>query len=281
MKSTEFFKPKDLNEAVNLLDKFKEEALIVNGGTDIIEKIAKEEVDPGAIVYIQDIEELHKIEENQDSVVIGGAASYLEVLESPCCQKFTGLMQAVEVIGSPPIREVATPAGNIATSAPAPDCNVMLIALEAEVVLASVEGERNVKVEDFFLGTYKNVMKPNEIIKGIKIPLPKENTKSGYYRLARRKGQDIAKVLIGVSMITEGEICKEIKIGLGALNATPVRVFSVEKALTGKNIHEALKEIRDVFPEEANPRESRFKEWKETVLNAAMERAIMKSYETV
>ncbi|MDW7669207.1 MAG: FAD binding domain-containing protein [Bacillota bacterium] len=281
MKSTEFFKPETLKEAVDLLNKYKEESLIVNGGTDIVEKIAKDEVDPGAIIYISDIEELRKIEEKEDSVVIGGSVTYREVLESPFCQKFPGLIQAVKVIGSPPIREVGTPAGNIATSAPAPDCNVMLIALEAELVLASVEGERRVKVEDFFRGTYKNVMKPNEIIKEIKIPLPKENAKSGYLRLARRKGQDIAKVLIGVSMVSEGEVCKEIKIGLGALNASPVRVYSVEKALTSNNIEETLKEIRNVFPEEANPRESRFKEWKETVLNSAIERAIMLTHETV
>ncbi|KKM10821.1 hypothetical protein SY88_12145 [Clostridiales bacterium PH28_bin88] len=274
---TEFFKPGTLEEALGLLDQFKENAVIVNGGTDIVEKIVSHEVEPEAIVYIRDIPECRGIEQNDGTLSIGGAVTYREIQESPLCTRIAGLIQAVSEIGSPPIRNVATPAGNIANAAPAADCNIMLLALEAEVVLACTGGERVVALQDIWLNPQETTIRKNELIRAIRIAIPSKDTSTAYVKMTRRKAQDISRVSVGVSLTLTGTFCQEIRIALGAVNKVPVRAYSLEKMMAGKEVETGLAEIRSVFPAEATPRKS----YKKLVTNAVIERAIRKAYETI
>ena len=278
MGTTEFFKPKTIEETLELLNQYNDEAVIVNGGTDIVEKIGEGKINPQAIVYIKDISELNKIREENGKIIIGGAVTYEAIETSKICNKVLGLIQAVSEIGSPPVRVVATPAGNLGTAAPASDCNVMMLALGAEVLVVSKNEERIIKLEDFFIKTNQTVLKSNELIKEIIIPEDAASSYNGYVRLARRKAQDIAKVLVGVSVTADNDICKDIKISLGALNAIPIRAYSLESMMIGKDIHEGLRQIRGIFPKEAKPRKSRFKRYKELVTNTVIQRAIKKAY---
>lgn len=276
---TEFFKPVDVNAATELLEKYKEKAVIVNGGSDIVEKIASRKVNPVAIIYVAGIQEMMQITEREGNIVIGGAVTYVQMLNSPVIQKIKGMVEAVRQLGSPGIRQVATPAGNIGTGAPSADCTTMLIGLGALVVLVSKSTERTVPIENFFLDTYKTVRQPNELIKEIYFPTPMAGDGSGYIRLARRKAQDIAKVLVSASLNVEEGVCKRAIIGLGALNATAVRGNSVEEGIKGKTRDEAIKYIQENFPKEAGLRPSRFTHYKELVTCVAVERAVAMAWD--
>ena len=271
---TEFFKPTDIKSAIALLEKYKDAAVIVNGGSDIVQPIAEGKLEPEAVIYIAGIKELQSISEREGKIVIGGAVTYTQMLKSPIIQKVPGLIEAVRQLGSPPIRHVATAAGNLGTGAPSADCTTMLLGLGAKIVLVSAGGERTLAVEDFFVKTYKTAIAPNELIKEIYFDAPKPGDGSGYIRLARRKSQDIAKVLVSASLTVKGGVCQKAIIGLGALNATAVRGASIEAGITGKKREEALAYIRQNFPKEAGLRESRFKHYKELVTCAAVERAV-------
>ncbi len=271
---TDFFKPTTINEAIELLNQYGDKAVIVNGGSDIVEKLTTGEKTPEAVIYIADIKELKNISENEGNVVIGGAVTYVEMLESPIIKKVKGMVEAVRQLGSPAIRQVATPAGNIGTGAPSADCTSMLMGLKAKVLVVNAMGERTIPIEDFFLSTYKTVLKPNDLIKEISFPAPKAGFGSGYIRLARRKSQDIAKVIVSASLSVEGGVCTEATIGLGALNATAVRGISLEEGIKGKNKEEALNFIGENFPKEAGLRPSRFTHYKELVTKVAVERAV-------
>jgi len=271
---TEFFKPTDIKSALELLEKYKDTAVIVNGGTDIVLKIAEGTLKPGATIYIADIKELKDITEREGKIVIGGAVTFAQMLESPIIQKVPGLVEAVRQLASPPIRRVATAAGNLGTCAPSADCSTMLIGLGAKVVLASANGARTVAVEELFVESYKTVIAPSELIREIYFDAPKTGDGSGYIRLARRKSQDIGNVLIGASLTVADGVCTKATIGLGALNATSVRAFSTEKAITGKNKEAALEYLRQNFPPEARLRDDRFKQYKELVTCTAVERAV-------
>ena len=271
---TEFFKPIDMKSTLGLLKQYQEGAVIVNGGSDIVEKINKGGVTPAAIIYIADIQELKQISRREGKIVIGGAVTYAEMLKSPIVQQVLGLVEAVRQLGSPPIREVATAAGNLGTAAPSADCTTMLMSLDTKIVLVSEGKERIVDIDKFFVKSYKNVIEPDELIKEIYFDEPNAEMGSGYIRLARRKSQDIGKVLVGASLTVREGICKNAIIGLGALNATAVRAVSIEAAITGKNKDEALAYIQSNFPKEAGLRESRFKSYKERVTCVAIERAV-------
>jgi len=274
---TDFLKPATLTEALSLLAQYGDRAVVVNGGTDIVAKITKGDVEPEAIIYIAEIPELKSIQERDDYLSIGGAVTYKEIIESPLCNKLSGLIQAVSEVGSPPIRNVATPAGNIANGAPAADCNVMLLALDADVVLASKDGERISKLPDILVAPFQTTIAKNELIKEIRIALPHSDTSSAYVKLTRRKAQDISRVSVGVFLSIAQGVCREIRIALGAVNKVPVRAYSLEKMLVGKEMEPGLQEIQGVFPAEASPRKS----YKKLVTGPIIERAIRKAWTTM
>lgn len=276
---TEFFKPTSVKEATELLKQYKDKAVIINGGSDIVEKISSGKITPEAIVYIADIEELTKISERDGNIVIGGSVTYIQMLNSPIIQKVKGLIEAVRQLGSPGIRQVATPAGNIGTGAPSADCITMLMGLEAKLLLVSEAGERNIPIEDFFLNTYQTILQPNELIKEIYFAAPKSGDGTGYIRLARRKAQDIAKVLVSASLNLEKGVCKRATIGLGAIRTTTVRGTSIEEGIMGKNKEDAMAYIRENFPKEAVLRASRYTHYKELVTCVAVERAVAMAWD--
>lgn len=275
---TEFFKPATLAEALDLLESYGEKAVIVNGGTDVVEKIAKGVVNPQAIVYIQDIPELKGIREEDGFIAIGGAVTYQEIEKSPICSKLPALMEAVSEIGSPAIRNVATPAGNIGTAVAAADCNVALVVLDAKIVLAGKNGERVVEVSSIFRDKGQTDINKNELIKEIRIPVPDADTCSSFVKLARRKAQDIAQVSVAVSIKVKEGVCQDIKIALGAVNPVPVRAATLEKQMIGKEVEKGLAEIKGIFPPEATLRDDRFKPYKEQVTSVIIGRAIKKAY---
>lgn len=276
---TDFFKPANVNEAVSLLDRYQDKAVIVNGGSDIVEKIAGGRKKPEVIIYINDMDELKKITESEGKITIGGAVTYVQMLNSPIIQRVKGMVEAISQLGSPAIRQVATAAGNIGNGAPSADCTTMLMGLEAKVVVVNAAGERVVPIEEFFVSTYRTVLQPGDLIKEIYFMASKEGDGTGYYRIARRKAQDIGKVLVSVSLTVEKGICTRAAIGLGALNATAVRGTSIEAAMIGKNKEESLSYIRDNFPKEAGLRPSRFTHYKELVTCVAVERAVRMAWE--
>jgi len=271
---TEFYKPTNLKSALELLEKHKGTAVIVNGGSDIVQKISDGLVEPGAIIYVADVAELKSITERDGKIVIGGAVTYDAMLNNPLIQKVPGLVLAVRQLASPAIRRVATPAGNIGTCAPSADCTTMLVALGAKVVLASAGGEQEVAVEALFTGSYKTTIANNELIKEICFDAPKTGDGSGYIRLARRKAQDIGNVLVGASLTVKDGVCTKANIGLGALAPTSIRGADIEVAIVGKNKDAALEYVRKIFPKDAKLRDDRFKDYKELVTCTAVERAV-------
>lgn len=271
---TKFYKPLNLDNGIKLLNKYKDKAVIVNGGSDIVIDISNKKIRPEVIMYVEGIKELQGIKEQGGQIVIGGAVTYLQIQQSPICKTIKGLMESISNLGSPQIRSIATVAGNIGTAAPAADCNTMLMALRAKVVLISTRGERTVPIEKCFLERNKTVIESDEIIKEIYFDSLAKNNGTGYYRVARRKSQDIGKVLAGVSLRVKNGVCTDATIALGALNATVVRGKSLEEALIGKNKQQALEYIRNNFPIEAGLRTSYFKHYKELVTSFVIERAI-------
>lgn len=273
MQVAEFFRPEDLQQALSLLAEYREKAAVVNGGSDIVEDISKGKIKPDAIVSISGIRELGGIREDGGMLRIGGTVTYRQMLASDACQRFRGLIRAVSQVGSPAIRIVGTPAGNLGTAAPAADCATMLLALDAQVVLQCGEGQRTVPLTDFYYGRGKTQRRPDELIVSIDVPSLAPGEGTGYYRVVRRKAQDIGKILAGCRLTLENGAVREAKISLGALNACIVRACSLEEAVIGKTAAEALGYLKRTFPEEAGLRESYFREYKEQVTSSAVARA--------
>ena len=271
---TLFFKPQALEEALRILEQFGSKALIVNGGTDAVLHLVEKKVSPEAIVSISALPGFHEITPTKDTVLIGGGVTYNELLADPVLTHYRGLYEAVMHLASPPIRAVATPAGNICTAAPSADCTTMLMALRAMVHLASLHGQRTVPLQEYFISTYQTVRTPEELVTAIEIPRLSQGEGTGYCRLSRRKAQDIAKVLLGAWVRMDGDLVQDVSISLGALNPCVVHAAQLEELLRGKTARQAAELCAVTFPVEAKLRESYFKAYKQDVVCAAVSSAV-------
>lgn len=130
-----FLRPSTQEEALALLTQYKQDAMIVAGGTDAVLRLTQKKTAPAVILSLDAIPERHEIAASDDTVRLASGVTYNELLASDVLQLYRGLREAVLHLASPAIRAVATPVGNICTAAPAADCTTMLFALGASAVL--------------------------------------------------------------------------------------------------------------------------------------------------
>ena len=145
------------------------------------------------------------------------------------------LVQACWEVGAPQIRNRATIAGNFITASPANDTITPLVAMGASVVLASEkDGERTVPLGEFHTGLRQNVMRPDEMMLAIEFPALMDNQRGAFYKLGLRQAQAISVVNAAVAATFDGEMIEAVKITLGSVAPTIIRVPDAEQILIGQ-----------------------------------------------
>ncbi|MBO5577965.1 MAG: FAD binding domain-containing protein [Bacilli bacterium] len=231
------FIPSNLNEALEILSKYN--CFILAGGTDLmVQKHVSAGVLPHFekdILYVMDLKELDYINLDSDkNIHIGASTRFIEIEESPLVPEI--YKKVIREIASPNIRNMATMTGNIANASPAGDSIVPLVINDADVVLASANGERTVSVNDFILGVRKIDRKPDEMIK--EIVLKPQELNYFYKKVGSRKAESITKVsFLGAYRVEDG-IIKDFRVALGSVAIKVVRNTKVEKKYIGKSVKE-------------------------------------------
>ncbi len=240
----EYLQPKTIKEALALLDKYREDAKIIAGGTDLMLKIRAKTLNPKYVIDISDIAGLNNIEtDSKKELRIGSLVTIRDIEKSPLInQQFLVLAQAARQLGSMAIRNVATIGGNLCHAAPSSECAPALLCLSAKVKIVSPKKERIVPLEEFFIGPGNTILAKNEILVEIQIPASKPNTKGVYLKHSQRGSIDLATVGVAAVATFESDKkqCLDIKIALGAVAPTPIRARQAENVLRGKIIDEAL-----------------------------------------
>ena len=138
-----------------------------------------------------------------------------------------------ELFASPLIRNRATLGGNLATASPVGDAAPLLLALDAQVNLASREGYRRISLNEFFLAYRQTALKPGEVMVSVSIPKPYPEY-VGFFKVAKRALDDISTVAAAyaVTLDSAGRVA-HCRIANGGVAATPVRVYAAEDALMG------------------------------------------------
>lgn len=231
------FIPSNLNEALEILSKHN--CFILAGGTDLmVQKHISTGILPHFekdILYVMDLNELDYINLDSDkNIHIGASTRFIEIEESPLVPEI--YKKVIREIASPNIRNMATMTGNIANASPAGDSIVPLVLNDADVVLASVNGERTVSVNNFILGVRKIDKKPDEMIK--EIVLKPQELNYFYKKVGSRKAESITKVsFLGAYRIEDG-IIKDFRVAFGSVAIKIVRNTNVEKKYIGKSVKE-------------------------------------------
>ena len=143
MQNYQFFAPKNIEEALNVLSEGGDGCTIIAGGTDLIPALRKEDLLPDSVLNILDIDELKGIMEEEDDIRIGPATTFTEIIESKTINRcFPLLVEAASSVGGPTIRNRGTIGGNICNGSPAADVLPAVVALEARLELRS-KGSRS------------------------------------------------------------------------------------------------------------------------------------------
>jgi xanthine dehydrogenase small subunit len=138
-----------------------------------------------------------------------------------------------------PIRNAGTLGGNVANGSPIGDSMPWLIALGARLVLRGAGGERELALEDFYLGYQQKDLQADEFVAALRVPLPRDGVRFRTYKLAKRFDQDISAVCAAFALTLDGEVVKEARIAFGGMAATPKRAAAAESVLNGRVWDEA------------------------------------------
>jgi carbon-monoxide dehydrogenase medium subunit len=283
----EYHAPASLPEALELLSRWGEKAKVFAGGTDLLVSMKKREVLPNHLINLKGISELKGISDEKEGLKIGALVTLGEIERSKTVkEEYSILWEAVSVMASPQVRTLGTIGGNLSSAVPSADTAPPLIALGASVSLKGIQGERRVRVEDFFRGPGESVLKPDEILTQILIPKPSDGSGGTYLKMMRRNALDLALVGVAVFLRLDlnKQLCREARIVLGAVAPTPIRAPKAEQILIGKEMNEALaKEAGRTASEEARPisdvRASM--EYRQTIISILTKRALMKAYSII
>jgi carbon-monoxide dehydrogenase medium subunit len=253
----EYLAPKTMGEALSLLSRYKGRARVIAGGTDLLPKLKRREIKaPPYIIDLKKIRNLDYVKYGKRTGLSLGALATIQAVESSPIvrEKFSVLFEAAESMASTQIRNRGTIAGNICNGVSSADTAPALLTLEAKLRLISHRGERIVNIGDFFTGPNETVVTAQEILKEIQVPNLPPFSKGRYLKLTPRRSMDLAIVGVAVIVIPEDGICKEIRIGLGAVAPTPMRAKRAEGILKGQRLSkDIIERVAQTAAEESRP----------------------------
>ncbi len=232
----EYHEPGSVRVACRLLHDMGGEAKVLAGGTDLLVNMKKGLIRPSHLVSLERIAPLRRMEANKKGLILGGMTRVAHLARWEGLKGWAaGLAEAAVSLGTPLVRNRATVAGNLVTARPAADLAPPLMVLGARVHLQDMGGERELALEDFFLGPGQTAIGSGEILRAVKIDTPAPLTGSAYVKMGTRRTLEIALVNVAVALTLEavdGPI-GQARVALGAVGPVPLRAASAEACLVG------------------------------------------------
>jgi carbon-monoxide dehydrogenase medium subunit len=256
MKRFQYYEPKTFEQATSLLHHFKGAASLLAGGTDLLVEMKERLRHCEHVVNIKKIPDMSQLEYSEQGGLKIGALVTTRLIETDVSVRtiYPALAQAASELGSIQVRNRATVVGNLCRASPSADTIPPLIAARAVVHIRGESGTRTVELESFFTGPGKTVLAPDEIVSQITLPPPGSGTRSVYIKHGRRKAMELATVGVAVTLALDGNVCRDIRIVLGAVAPTPIRAKQAEQVLRGHAIGvSAFKQAAEEAMRECTP----------------------------
>jgi xanthine dehydrogenase small subunit len=232
-----FSRPTSLPECLAILAD-DTDARLISGGTDLVVEANLRSRRWRHLVSLEAIAELREFSQDASAVTIGAALPLNEIAvrwrNVPAV-----ILEWLRLFASPPLRNRATLGGNLATASPIGDGAPLLLALDAQVHLASARGRRTITLASFFTSYRRTALDPGEVIVAIVIPAPLPEFVR-FYKVAKRRTDDISTVAAALAMDWDdsGKVA-HARFAFGGVAAIPTRAFAAEEAILGQRWNEA------------------------------------------
>jgi len=229
--------PANLAEALDVLARDNGTWKPLAGGTDLMVLLEAGNLPHKNYVNIWNLRELRGIEVTESQVMLGALTSYTEVQEHPILQEeFPMLCEAARETGGIAIQNRGTLGGNIVNASPAADSPPALLAYDAELELVSKTGARRIPYAQFHRGYKQMDIRPDELLRAIRLPRTAHTLTHYYRKVGTRKAQAISKICLAAVASLEAEPINHIRIALGSVAPIPLRCFKTEAALHNHRI---------------------------------------------
>jgi len=216
------------------------DAVLLAGSTDVGLWVTKQMRVLTDIIYLGHVDALKSVTELDGALEIGAGVSLEDAYAAICRHYPQELGELWQRFASLPIRNAGTLGGNVANGSPIGDSMPWLIALEARLLLRGPDGERELALEDFYLGYQKKDLLAGEFVRALRVPLPRPDVAFRTYKLAKRFDQDISAVCaaFAVELDADGTV-RAARIAFGGMAATPKRAATAESVLLNRAWDEA------------------------------------------
>ncbi len=249
----ELFMPESISQVVEYLKLYGKKAAVMAGGTDLMVRM-KSGLFVEYVVSLENVKGLDYIEYDETKgLSIGAMATLNQVLGSRKVQdNYPALAQSAYENGTEQTRNVATVVGNILNASPAGDSACAILALGGYVSLQGPNGTRQVDIDDFWINYRETERKTDEVALEVVIPPPK-GCVSSFTALTRTR-KDLAKINAAAAISMKGSVCQKVRLALGAVAPTHIRLKKCEALLEGNEItDELIEKIVELAPTEINP----------------------------
>jgi carbon-monoxide dehydrogenase medium subunit len=232
-----YFAPRSVDEALELLTKYGEDAKLLAGGHSLIPAMKLRLASPRYLIDLGQVPGLSGVRVEGENLAIGALTVHADVASSEVVRRrLPGLAEAASVIGDVQVRNRGTIGGSVAHADPGADFPVILTALNASFILQSPSGRRTASGDDFFIDFFTTALKPNEMLTEIRVPLPPSGTSTAYAKLGHPASGYVV-VSAGVLVVRQpsGQ-CVSARVAIGGLSSGPRRAAATEAALQGQRL---------------------------------------------
>lgn len=243
MRSFEYFEPASVAEAVELLSRYKGTAKVLAGGTDLLVDMKSGRYAPECLISLQAIPALQWIRYDVNEGLRLGSMVTMRAMElsAELRQRYPAISQAARDFTHVAIRNVATLGGNLCHGVPSADLAPPLIVYDAKAKVAGPGGEREIPLEDFFLGPRRTVLGADEILVEVRAPVLAADTRSVNLRFSpRATGLPVIVVSAAAAVDSETKRCRDVRVVLGNVAPTVIRAKGAEEMVRGKRVDRVL-----------------------------------------
>lgn len=256
MSGVEYFEPRSLDEATDLVHRHAEDGKVLAGGTALVLLLRQRLLAPSCLINIQQVSELRGIRRENGGLTLGALTTHAQAARSELLRDlYPALAETFARVATPRIRNAGTLGGNLAHGDPHLDPPITLLALEANVTLRSVRGERQIPLADFFVDYYETVLQPDELLTSVHLPARKPRSGLAFLKFLPRSQDDYATVDLAVwlRLADDGSV-ERARVALGSVGPVPFRARQAEAALAGSRLEDdALAEAGRLAAEASDP----------------------------
>ena len=229
----EYVAPQSLEEALQLKAQLGDDGKILSGGMSLIPLMKLRFASPPVIIDINNVPGLDNLSEDGGGLSVGALVRNRAIVRSDVLKSRYPAMSAVAPqISDPVVRNRGTMVGSICHADPQGDWGATMMALGGSVVLQSLNGTREVPIDQFITGPFQTSINPDEIGVAVKVQAPQGRPFGQYLKLERKVG-DFATVGVAVHLEMQGSSVSKAGIGLTGVGAANINCSDQAGRLIG------------------------------------------------